>query len=51
MVDEYGVGRLAGVLRLLGPGAPEGFHLAAEEAAVSGRLRARRASGAAIPWS
>ncbi|MFD1547323.1 SMI1/KNR4 family protein [Nonomuraea guangzhouensis] len=45
LVGEYGVGRLAGVLRLLGPGAPEGFDLAAEEAVVSERLRSRRAAG------
>ncbi|MEV6031473.1 SMI1/KNR4 family protein [Nonomuraea sp. NPDC052116] len=45
LVGEYGVGKLAGVLRLLAPGAPEGFDLNAEEAMVSERLRARRAAG------
>ncbi|MGW4965975.1 SMI1/KNR4 family protein [Nonomuraea sp. NPDC004186] len=45
LVGEYGVGRLAGVLRLLAPGAPEGFDLKAEGAVVSERLRSRRAAG------
>ncbi|MFF0776749.1 SMI1/KNR4 family protein [Nonomuraea wenchangensis] len=45
LVGAYGVGRLAGVLRLLASGAPEGFDLNVEEAVVSERLRARRAAG------
>ncbi|WP_433515340.1 hypothetical protein ACQP2T_06800 [Nonomuraea sp. CA-143628] len=45
LVGQYGVGRLAGVLRLLAPGAPKGFDLDAEEAVVSERLRSRRAAG------
>ncbi|MGP4102506.1 SMI1/KNR4 family protein [Nonomuraea sp. KM90] len=45
LVGEHGVGRLAGVLRLLAPGAPAGFDLDAEEAVVSARLRTRRAAG------
>ncbi|WP_433211829.1 hypothetical protein [Microtetraspora malaysiensis] len=45
LLAEIGVGRLAGVLRLLAPGAPHGFDIDAEVRAQGARLRARRAAG------
>ncbi|MEV8635052.1 SMI1/KNR4 family protein [Streptosporangium sp. NPDC051023] len=45
LIARLGVGRLAGVLRLLAPGAPQDFDMDAEEGMVSARLRARRAAG------